>query len=589
MITKIGLINFRGRENRELIFYPNRNLLTGVNESGKSTLKEAIAFAWYGTDSAGFKNPDHLITIGSDHCEVVLETEHVTVARRKKRGATSTIKLTRKGYPPVTLTQTELQAMLKLTVHAFNSLWLAGHFMSLDTATQLAVLSELAQLDRRALFVAILPAGTTIPSTVKLNNPKLDADAVAGQRRSLQNMRESDSGALKQLEAQLSQLQGAEAVDIESYGRALNEVNARLDAWDFYNKALSKYQHDRLRFGEAINRKGSLTAEKLALRLPSHHDLKTMASQVEELKGKVAKAHADLHELPAKQAHPQPPKKPLVLAAGTVCDRCGQKVDEMHGAALMAAYEKELLHFNKLDREVADHNAQVVRHMTRIEEELTARTFELSQAEQDHTRAVNAAENGKAHLQRIQEQLDALAQLKEPVAPERPPGDEQALRQEQLSISTALNLARRQATQVDGLLAQQKLLRDSIATKTMQIEEASRVEKALLSLPLIETERLLDGLKVSGVTATLSDGKLLVTGPRDVPYHSMSSGRRMKVDVEFCRSLRKVAGSRAPSWIFIDNADLVDRFHEDALPRDVQIFLAKVDAGMMNLTIHELV
>src|SRR5258708_1302189 len=102
MIQKIILMNFRGH-NRTLEFGPNINTLCGPNESGKSTIKEAIAFVFQGTDSAGLKSPDHLITKGEDAMEAMVVTKHAKITRRKLRGQTSAIKYEMHGHEPIKL------------------------------------------------------------------------------------------------------------------------------------------------------------------------------------------------------------------------------------------------------------------------------------------------------------------------------------------------------------------------------------------------------------------------------------------------------------------------------------------------------
>lgn len=585
MIKQIILLDFRGH-NRTLVFGPGLNRLRGPNESGKSTVKEAIAFAWYGTDSSGTKNPDHLISDGRDAAEVMLVTEHAKISRRKRRGQTSAIKIERHGFPPVTMNQTELNAVLKLSLESFMSCWNVGYFMSMQSTAQLAVLAELAKVDRRALLQSMLPSGTVIPAKIKLINPKIDADAMASERRQLQNMKASDVGALEQVKIQLSQLATGADVDIESYSQSLNSVNAKLEAWDFYKRALAKYQTDKMRWGESINRKGSCEAGLLALRPVQTELIRAMEDTAEKNRRKIEDLRASIRTLTEK-AKPLPPapKKPdgLYLEADAICDKCGQKIDVAHVKHIMAGYEKELLEYNKEAREVQTHNDRLKVAIQKGNDAIRDVDIENTQltAEIQKARASNrATEDRKVELER---ELADIGKIREPAAPAKPEGDETALRKDQLDLNTTLNLARRQSTQLQQLRTQQELLEAAVKTKDQQIMACGALEHSLKNLPAIEAKQLLETLHVEGVTVDLNEGNLVIMGG-NIPYASLSSGRQMKVDLAFCMSLRNAGGAKAPSWVFADDSDLMDRFHQ-LLPYGVQVFSAEVDAELKEVQV----
>lgn len=587
MIKQLNLVNFRGHT-RELMFCPGHNLLSGPNESGKSTVKEGIAFAWYGTDSSGSKSPDHLITEGQEVMEVALVTEHVTLVRRKRRGQTSTIKLTRHGYPPVTMTQTDLQNLLKISLDAFMCCWNVGYFMSLTPQSQVAVLGELARLDRRALLLSMLPEGTQVPAKVKLVNPKIDADALASERRQVQNVRASDEGALKQVQAQLAELKAAEPVDRESYEVALNKINAELESHDFYRKALVQYNKERSSWDLDVARVPDLKKE-LATLAPAY-DMKTdpRLQEVSDLYTQVKEMRAEVEVLRAKlkPMHP-PPSKPKGLESGGTCTHCGQEITEAHAAKVMAAYEAELMQYNRAAREHQDQEDAVRGMIRSLSDDAEAKIRLAVSAETAMHAQRDQAAKASGRRQVIEAELKRVAARVEPKAPQRPAGDEEALRKEQLELNTALMLARKQSTQVEGLLAQEKLLQANLELHAAKIRGYQAIEKALLDLPGVETRKLLESLTVDGVTVNLMEGKIVVLGANQVPYPSLSSGRKMKVDLSFCRSLREAADKKAPSWIFLDNADLMDQWRE-LLPTGVQVFTAKVDGSKKDLTVIHL-
>lgn len=583
MIKQLALVNFRGH-NRTLEFGSKLNMLLGPNESGKSTVKEALAFVWCGTDSAGTKNPDHLISDGTEYCEVAAQTEHVTITRRKRRDATSTIKITRHGMPPVSVTQTELNAQLKLSFDTFMSCWNVGHFMGLDSAKQIPILGELAAVDRRALLESILPYAMPIPSKVKLLNPKIDADAMAGERRAAQNMKASDEGALAQVTNQLAQLNAVESVDVDSYSGRLNEINAELEQFDFYRRSLTKYQGDKARFDAAAQRKPALTIEVKDLQTELKNLVVPEPRAMEPVRVKIRAIVEQYEALDVQlKGAPAIPVKPRAGKAGATCNECGQGINAEHVNMVMGSYEKKLLEYNKESRDVETHNEQIRTKKAALNTEKVALLAQVTEAESQQRLAAERSKTLQVRINHLNAELAQIALIGEPAAPAKPAGDEAALRAEQLKISTEVNVAQRQATQLAGFKSQAEMLGEQIKKRNQQVNDFALLEKALRDLPKVETEKLLESVSIEGVQVTLEEGVLTVRSG-NIPYASLSSGRKMKTDLAFCKSLRIVAGAKAPTWLFTDNADLMDKYH-NLLPENLQTFVAKVDGEIPELMV----
>ena len=131
MIKLISVKNFRGHT-RTFEFGASLNELIGPNESGKSTVNEAISFVLFGYDSNGTKNPDHLITIGQDHVEAAITTDKATFTRKKKRGSTSKIVLSRTGAPDTELkNMDDVVRLFGAEFDTFASAYNAGYFLRL--------------------------------------------------------------------------------------------------------------------------------------------------------------------------------------------------------------------------------------------------------------------------------------------------------------------------------------------------------------------------------------------------------------------------------------------------------------------------
>jgi len=586
MIGKISLVNFRGHT-RELSFFPGINILRGPNECGKSTIKEAIAFAWFGTDAVGTKNPDHLITEGAEEMEVAIATPKSTIMRKKRRGATSALKLARQNLPPVPMSQTDLQNLLKSSLEAFMSCWNVGYFMELKTEKKLAVMAELAQLDRRALLMGQLPQGFQVPAKVKLTNPRIDADAIAGDRRQAQNKMASNEGALKVVVTQLQQLAGAAVADVESFQARLNEVNAALEEHTTYDKILAKYNGDLARWESQEARLAEYRKERQKLKILPTDEVDKLETHTQTIDTEIADLNKTIAALEQKfRTPPNAPKKPTgaSLQEGAECDKCGQKIDGSHLNRIMEAYERMLTEYNKEASAVEKHNRS-------LNENILAQKEAISKLEESHRKAVariNEIERENERTYKLMDEFDEKLKAmnpSKPQAPSKPTTDRSELQKEQLELSTDINAVKRHETQLEHLKAQEALLTKSNLELKHYVDSCAQLENALRKLPEIETKTLLETLQVPGVVVEFQDGELTVKSS-GILYPSLSSGRRMKVDLAFCQSLRK-ASKQPPSWMFFDNADLVDKY-VDLLPKDVQIFVAKVDSSLSELVINSI-
>jgi recombinational DNA repair ATPase RecF len=581
MIKSITLEGFRGHS-RKLEFGKKLNMVRGQNEAGKSTIKEAIAFAWYGTDSSGAKSSDHLITIGQSTARVSIETERVTLTRQKGRGATAKIQMQRPGFPPVVLTQSELAAQMKLSLEAFMSCWNVGYFMGLSGAKQLAVLSELAAVDRRKLLQEMI--GYEPPAYLKLASIQTDTTVVAQKRRQEQQVKASTEGALSQLQAQIKQLNETEAIDVDSYQARLNDVNVILEELDAYQKALSLYRSQKTAYDmrmeriRDIDRKRREVQAMLDKVLPPTDD-----SEYSQIDDEVVQATEMIRE---KQKlflkPPQPPAK-YTPSVGN-CPTCHQKVTAAHVRSLTANYENELAAYNKEARAVEDTNTNL-KQQIELFEKIVSEKYEKRKSLLEQDRRSNEART------RFVDELLALDKEgqqripDEPKAPKRPDGDDKLLRTEQLEITSAIAIARKQATQLEGLVAQEEAYRKTLKEKDAAIERFKKLEEALGMLVRAETAKTLEALHVPGVKIELKEGELVVSDADGIPYQSLSSGRKLKTNARICARLRTAAGRSAPGWLFLDDADLMDTF-ADYVPENLQVFVAKVTANCPELTIE---
>lgn len=592
MIEQLSLQDFRGHT-RKLTFRPGYNTVVGKNEIGKSSIKEAIAFLWFGTDSEGTKNPDHLITVSKEMTTVALKTPKAVITRRKKVGATSEIKLEREGFPPLKLTQTDLSGQLQLSLETFMSCWQVGFFMKLPPKDRLKVLGEVARIDRKVLLESILPQGTELPAQLKYANSKVDADLVAGLRRTDQNKKASDEGALKQLQAQKESLSGGSVIDIESYQGVANELQAKVEAFDTYQRLLTVYEKELGKYNSYLGDVGRV-AERMLAAEKAKSDLELQLNTLlhKESEGvKATEALAKTFEnakANLKVFNDPVPVAPKPQVAGVECDHCYQVVSEEHAKAVVERYNKALMEYNQAQRAVMDHNAPLEATMKDVTKKADAARKALLTIQETIISVNTKLQMAIKDISEGEVQASALkaVPVAKPKAPTKPEGDEAALKKELAETQSALLTAKTFKQQLEGIASQEALYQKAIQTHAWNIERYALIEDAIKKLPLLETQKTLEKLQVAGVTLTLLDGGLVVKDTHGVDYRSLSDGRRMKIDTQICLSLQNAAGPTAPRLLFIDNADLMDSHIDFVIPDGVQVIKAHVDSSVSDVEVR---
>ena len=590
MIKELRFARFRGHD-AKYTFGPNLNIIKGPNEAGKSTIKEAIAFVWMGTDSDGTKNPDHLITVGQTAAQVAITTGRATFVRDKKVGATSSITRRIDGIPDVKLNQTELMAQVGISQEVFMSSWAVGYFMKLKSDAKLKVLGEIAKIDRRTLLSTIVDINH-VPAQVKFINPKIDADAVAGLRRAEQNKRQALESQVQSLQAQLATIPTeAKQLDPKDHEMKIVLHETVLQDHSLYRQNITKWKAENdkrstaatrlaelkteiAKLDESVKQKkvefASLTDTRASLEL-KRQDL---ISKGDELKGKIRQIELSL------------PKKPS--AQQGVCPCCGQQVHADHIDSLMRDYESDVSKYNEHSREVASHNEKINLSLQDLSKSLDVVVADLRTVGTKITETETLGKQMSQSLRRHEESLEHFRAIPTDLLPTPaiPEGDEQKALAERDRLKAELHaykMFETQKVQLDQQLAQAF---EGIKKHLEAATTYAAVEAALLKLPELETQATLEKVNISGVHMSLVDGDLIVKNADGVDYRCLSDGRRMKTDIALCVAIKRAIGANAPDWIFVDNADLMDE--EVSLPEGVQVLVAKVDPTLTEVTVVSL-
>ncbi len=586
MLTSLTLKNFRGQRSTTLTFGPGINRLVGPNEAGKTTVGHAIAFTYYGVDLSGTnRDTDSLITLGEDTTEVTLATDKATIHRSKQRGKTAKIKVSLKGLPPTSADQSGLTSKLGMSADTFLSQVSVGYFMQLPDPRKLEVIGAVAHVDRRELLVGLLPEFATTPTQLKLENLRSDLAQVTVERRKLSNQVTSDMGALAQIDRFLSEMLQTNTLEVADLSANIERYEAQRALHQLYRSELQAYKLALARAQDLKTRQEKMQAdydkavmEQKALGPePSAALIQELRTRYEELvreSGSLARAEKPLPEKPAL----------FELQDEATCLRCGRVVTEKMRQTVIKQREDAINAYNQLAREIADHNKEIQERAIQCGKEILVAGNALRKAELD-------LEMWKTRSQAIKSRLEqsVVGEIRWPEAPVAPEGSfekiEAAL-QELVGKKYALEHAAQKGASYQ---AQKSTLQESIAQKTESLLFLGKLEDALQELPRLEAQTILDRLKTRGVQFSLVEGTLIVTSDAGLPYHLLSTGRRMRADLAIASTLQslygKKAGKKAPGLYFLDDYDLLDATVQSELPEGAQILVAQVSSKATELEV----
>ena len=579
MITKIEASRFRGHAHLILNFGPGVNHIIGKNEAGKTTVAEAIAFAFFGCDTLGARSPDHLISLGEESTEVVLSTDKAEFLRFKRRGQPSVFKLKRGNLPLISLTQSELSQLLGVSWELFASCYLPGYFLRLPEAKRMEVIAQVVKVDRLTILKRLLP-GITIPSKVKLESIKTDALTIASERRVCQNQLISDTSTLSSAREQLKELSELSGSNPAEMQKEIEGLTALSDLFHIYQQELNIYSLARSRAKEIEESNQRIQAErtKVELELKSIENTVHPDIAVLEEEGRKILKEDGLLSLQTRAA-PEVPRVVELKSEETTCSRCGSFIT----AKLRESAEKEranlLTAYNKLAREVEDHNQAVLQRREVLNKAYHQNQKQLLELQRNLVEETSHKATLRSRLSDLR-----IKDVKIPPPPIKPTADEKQVRERLSDLKSKHYALQMLGQKKQSLESKVTTLSEATAKRKLYIEELTLVEKALLKVPEMEVREILDGLAMKNTHAFFNEeGMLEFTDPRRLPYSCLSQGRKMKMDLEISETFqRKVA--KAPHFYFLDDADLID-LYEDLLPQGEQVLVAKVDSEVPSVQV----
>ena len=575
MIVKLDYVDFKG-QTRSYEF-KNSVLIKGKNGAGKSSFKEAIAFVFAGTDMQGNRAPTHLISDDADQALVSVFSDKAKISRSIRRDGKVQAMIQRHGDEHTTKISQEKLNSLVGPPDLFLSIFDPGYFMELPEAKKQAVLNEvLKPIDRLALLseLAGFAVDPHVGEELKKKRPDRIAEAFAKDRRTLQKKRDECTGAQRVFD-NLDPI--PEKPDPSATGR-LEMIEENRLAWKKYkmNMTLFQGQDDTVKNITAENEriaeeKAQLEKELVGIAIPVEADL--------------SKMHDDMQTLQSKYKIIPPKPQLMELTEEPNCPACGQVVRKGHRDLIEKKNQEHMAKWEVNNAEVKDHNGKI----TKLVGVQSERIHEAEQAnrkirqEQDRLRTLEASIKTKIELKKPK---PLPPQYAEPTPPSQTFTDEEY--RDALSKAKAYHteMGKYQQIYAEHQKAEVELKKISafMGSANKDIEAFEAIERGLKALPEAEIKKKLSQLEMPLVRIE-TEGKInLVNIETGRAYRSMSTGERMKADLQLSMKLNRLA-KRKLNIIFIDNAELVDCWPSSN--RGIQYFLAMVEPDTEEIKLEE--
>ena len=538
-VKRIELENFKGKNVSFTI--GKQNIISGRNGAGKSSIKDALAFAFCGTDSFGTRNPTHLISKDMDSTRVTVLTDKALLTRTLTRKGNGIIKVEINGISS-TYNQGQLEASVG-KVDTFLSAMIPGYLFELSEAKRQEVLADvLPKEDRLALLTEMLGFELTPEEKLKYGfhrRPDLVATTVAQDRRSAEATINQKRGRIAQL-SELEKPQEPEAVDLSSELSAMVHLKAQ---WVEYEKFIKDSSARKL--------KRMQVAQENSFR---EQRRKEIAEKMEGLKLKPKTEYAPKDVSLLQNMILPIPGMPVLPSevSSDHCPTCGQAVSlktkeavKVRNASVLKAWEEEKERVLATNEKIRDE----IRELHQKNEEMKNTYLETI----EHNRKVEAMRKSlEIELAGLIDQ-DLPEEISEQEAPASvySASAHMALVEKQETYKKALAIYDVRLSDWQTSAKQIELLNKEVEELDKVFERLRSIEKALKELPEVETRKQIGIFNTDKIVFDGND--VFVDG---TPRNMLSTGERAKVDIYFCREV----GLRMPKphgLVFIDDADLI--------------------------------
>lgn len=547
-VKKIEFTNLKGKTGTCELFTNTK--LRGANGTGKTLIRDAIAFTFCGTDSYGTRNPTHLISIDQDNLKITIDTGKAVFSRTLTRKGSSTIKLEVAGVA-TTYNQTQLEDKIGKT-DTFLSVLIPGYFFTLSEAKQQEVLSDvLPPVNRIELIKEVSGLDISEDEQKKYGLHRrydLIASAVSTDRRSYENAINQKNGSI----AAYKKIVKPEPVGVNCYAQQVSEMDNLKQLHNKYEDQLRSVRSIELH-NSNITEANNLIKKRLSdIDIEIDHNSKLL-QDLSLLKPEETDAEFNEKIKSLSSGLKREPPEPTLqnLITNDNCHTCGQVVGERHRDSVRAQNEKIKTEYLKTLEEIKMHNESITN---------TVNDFKLSRNAviKKYQDAVNFNRDVKAKIQALEnEKANTKEQvvLQLPVLVEKPEHydlvkhlelKELSKKHEHLIGAYDLNIKMYNNAQNDIQKLECELL-DNQQT----LDRLLKLENTLKEIPGLELK------KQAGLFNTdtlVFDGKNVFFN--NVIYNMLSAGEKIAVSFYFSRTISSL-WHKSHKIIFLDDADLL--------------------------------
>ena len=571
-MKSLTIENFLGKTTLHHFFQKNK--IKGPNGSGKTTIKQAICFLFSGTDSAGSRNPQHLISNDQEAAKVSLQTDKAIITRTLTKKGNSTLKVTARDVTN-SYSQTEFESMTSSS-DLFLSAFIPGYFLSLAIEKQHKIINEISpKIDRHKVIEDL--AKTVLTAEEKLRyafTRKSDVVVMALSKDRLDYDRQAATkeGEIKQLDAIKAFSKPALPIGLERIPYLINLQKQ----WENYTAKSNSYsaqfsRQERIRGENVIraNRRSDLQGQLNAIVLAEPI---VVTSRTEELETVRRSKHAE-------------PNRPSVgnIIEADHCPTCGQTVGVKHRESvktknneIMSCYEREL-------SEVKDFNAGVELQLTALRDSMALDQKVANQVIEQNNRYKTQQQSLRIEIASLVDQELSDVNAEKPNPPEELFNQSELLELQKLQRAYDGEIHRYDFVneQVQSSSTKIAALKNGIESLAAVKARISLLEDTMKIVPQTELQIQMQAFQMDTVMIAISD--TIDVSKDGIMYEYLSTGQAAKADLEISRKINSLM-TRPVGAVFLDNADLVDVLDWGS----TQMFAAYVDQTLDHVEIEEI-
>jgi len=568
-ISQIKLEGFKSLTSNTFNFYPDTNKISAQNGVGKSSIADAIAFCYCGTDRYGNAKPLHVINKDSDGCKVTVTSDQgAEIVRTLSKKGNGTIKVIRNNVPN-TLTQTQLSGLLG-PQDVFLSATMLGYFMNLTPSKRKIVLKTIMPpLD---LYKIVLDkTGQDIQGRYDLSK-RSAADSISVDRRGLDK-------TLSQMEGSISTLREQVLPPKPEINPAVYEIKSGYEKqagyWTTYNDNLKTYE-------ETVNQINRLKGKNHEL----EQNAQAWRKELDELaileEPQVLDKTSEINDLIGTK-NPLPSSPSFIKEVQSErCPTCGTPVTRKMRDTVKATNDKLFMEYTSAKEAAEKHNKA-------IDEKVNALRSQYNMEVREASKIRELNQGNQRRKAQLESKLDNCSFHKIPDEPDKPVApvgglDEDSYREASKAIKgyeAALAIYENEVSKMGA--ADQKIadMSTELSKVRSDLESLRQVESVVKNLSNIILETHQQCFLIEGLDVVFSDGDLQIKR-NGVPYTALSTGQKMRVDFALAQKINSLM-ERPVNLYFIDDSDLVD---EVLVPEhSSQVFHTVVSPNQSNIEV----